>query len=64
MVRSFRRGAWREGKVYVDNYFLGARFRAHDAISVVCGLFRDKQRLPLSNAERHTREPRRRIARG
>jgi hypothetical protein len=41
--------AWEEGKVYVDQlaFVVPATVRT-DTISVVCGLFRDEERLPLT----------------
>jgi hypothetical protein len=45
--------AWREGKVYVDQFafFVPSTVRT-DSISVMCGLFRGSERLPVTRGSR------------
>lgn len=46
---AFPPSAWQEGKVYVDQFafWIPSTLRT-DTIKLVCGLFRDKERLPIT----------------
>jgi len=50
----FPPSAWRDGKVYVDRFVFtvpeGART---DSVTLVCGLFRDSERLPITRGGQH-----------
>jgi len=42
--------AWREGKVYIDSFSFWVPHGVRtDSISVVCGLFRERERMPITS---------------
>jgi hypothetical protein len=50
---TFPPGAWRQGKVYVDSFTFTVPQNVRTAsVSLVCGLFRERERLPISKRPR------------
>ncbi|HYP87735.1 MAG TPA: carbohydrate-binding family 9-like protein [Polyangiaceae bacterium] len=49
-VTTYPPSAWREGKVYVDSFSFSVPHAVRtDSLSLVCGLFRERERLPITS---------------